>query len=288
MSSDIEKESLTGRIFKYGNTANHIAFQSGDMESRDHVIMISGMTQGLYDLPYIKRLSEELTKMHWSLVQAQLTSSFIGYGLASLKQDAKEIDLLIEYLTSKLNARSFVIAGHSTGCQIAVQYMDTGAYKNRVKGVILQAPVSDREYIEQDPKSKEYLAIAQKLIAEGKSESLMAREVEAFGTPITAYRYNSLVEKMADDDMFSSDLSDQELTTKLGHLKGVPTLFALGESDESYPSHVDVKKLASRFANLTGGDSIVIHGGSHSLKSDIKHQGQFLQSALDLMKKIHI
>ena len=65
-----------------------------------------------------------------------------------------------------------------------------------VDGFILQAPVSDREGIDQFfPTWRESLNVAKDLIDNGKSEHLMPVEKvpQAYDAPITAYRFWSLV-----------------------------------------------------------------------------------------------
>ena len=85
-----------------------------------------------------------------------------GYGTSSLRQDVDELDELLDHLVSearpphppsdvdgaKIQPRDdIVLIGHSTGCQDSVFYMKHGRpdLRRRVKGVVLQAPVSDRE-----------------------------------------------------------------------------------------------------------------------------------------------
>ena len=55
---------------------------------------------------------------------------------------------------------------------------------------------------------------AQAMVAEGKGEDILTRRWDsggASGTPITARRYLSFTVPGGDDDMFSSDLTDEEL-----------------------------------------------------------------------------
>jgi len=76
--------------------------------------------------------------------------------------------------------------------------------------VILQAPVSDREYGELDPAHVEHLARARALLTAGRPEALLPRAADP-DAPVTAYRYHSFLARGGDDDYFSSDLSDSEL-----------------------------------------------------------------------------
>lgn len=65
-----------------------------------------------------------------------------------------------------------------------------------VDGFILQAPVSDREPLDEEfPTWRESLQVAEDLISEGKEKHLMpVDKVPAMlGAPMTAYRFWSLV-----------------------------------------------------------------------------------------------
>ncbi|KAG1338463.1 hypothetical protein COCNU_04G007690 [Cocos nucifera] len=95
------------------------------------------------------------------------------------------------------------------------------ACSRAVRGVILQAPVSDREYRATLPETAAMIDLAVKMITEGKGMELMPREANP-DAPITAYRYHSLCAYMGDDDMFSSDLSEDQLRLRLGHMSSTP------------------------------------------------------------------
>jgi len=182
------------------------------------VIFIGGLTDGLLATDYLEPLSIALEVEKWSLVQPLLSSSYSGYGISSLEQDALELDQLISYLINKENSEGVILLGHSTGCQDIVHYMRTNfACSKAVSGVILQAPVSDREYRATLPETAEMIDLAAKMITEGRGMDLMPREANP-DAPITAYRYHSLCSYMGDDDMFSSDLSEDQLRQRLGHM----------------------------------------------------------------------
>lgn len=53
--------------------------------------MIGGLSDGLGSLPYAGALAAALQAVGWGLTQAQLTSSYHGYGVSSLNQDADEL-----------------------------------------------------------------------------------------------------------------------------------------------------------------------------------------------------
>ena len=74
---------------------------------------------------------------------------------------------------------------------------------------------------------------------EGKENECMPMGAND-GIPITAYRYHSLAGHMTDDDMFSSDLSEEQFQSRLSHVQ-VPTLLVYSESDQYVPSYVNKK-----------------------------------------------
>jgi pimeloyl-ACP methyl ester carboxylesterase len=133
-------------------------------------------------------LANALQEEKWSLVQPLLSSSYIGYGTSSLKEDAIEIEKLINYLIYEEQSEGVVLVGHSTGCQDIVHYLRTGGHCSKaVRGAILQAPVSDREYLATLPGTQPMLELAEKMIQEGKGNDLMPREASP-QAPITASR----------------------------------------------------------------------------------------------------
>jgi hypothetical protein len=77
---------------------------------------------------------------------------------------------------------------HSTGCQDSIYYFRSSAkHKERISKIILQAPVSDREYMQQDTeKTNYYLNLAKQLIGDSKKDQLLPREADM--VPISAYR----------------------------------------------------------------------------------------------------
>lgn len=65
-----------------------------------HVILVGGLTDGLFAVPYCKPLAYKLDDYSWGLVQPLLSSSHQGWGLASLDQDAAELNQLARHLKS--------------------------------------------------------------------------------------------------------------------------------------------------------------------------------------------
>ncbi|XP_062189380.1 UPF0613 protein PB24D3.06c-like isoform X2 [Phragmites australis] len=246
-----------------------VAFKTGDFNHQ--VIFIGGLTDGLLATDYLEPLSLALEVEKWSLVQPILSSSYTGYGISSLEQDALELDQLISYLINKENSEGVILLGHSTGCQDIVHYMRTNfACSKAVSGVILQAPVSDREYRATLPETAEMIDLAAKMISEGRGMDLMPREANP-DAPITAYRYHSLCSYMGDDDMFSSDLSEDQLRQRLGHMSTAQCQVIFSMGDEYIPEYVDKKALVDRLCRALGGaEKVEIEWGNHALSNRVQ------------------
>jgi pimeloyl-ACP methyl ester carboxylesterase len=260
------KNQFRGVMFKYGPQSIQVAFKTGDYKQQ--VVFIGGLTDGFLATEYLKSLAIALEKEKWSLVQFLFSSSYSGYGISSLKQDATELDQLISYLINKEDSEGVVLLGHSTGCQDIVHYMRTNAACSRaVRAAILQAPVSDREYRATLPETAAMIDLASKLISEGRGSDLMPREANP-DSPISAYRYHSLCSYMGDDDMFSSDLSDDQLKQLLGHMSNTPCQVIYSMGDEYIPDYVDKKALVERLCKAMGGaEKVEIEYGNHSLSN---------------------
>ncbi|MCO5597215.1 hypothetical protein L7F22_051291 [Adiantum nelumboides] len=265
----------------YPRSDTNVAFRSGDYKAQ--VIFLGGLTDGLIATEYIEPLAHALEVEKWSLVQPLLSSSYAGFGTSSLKQDAMELDQLITYLIDKEGSCGVMLLGHSTGCQDIVHYMRMGTdYSRVVRGIILQAPVSDREYRATLPGTAGMIDLAVEMIKQGRSMDLMPREA-APEAPITAYRYHSLCAFLGDDDMFSSDLTDQQLRARLGHMSRVHCQVIFSMADEYVPAYVNKKALVERLCKAMGGaEKVEIEWGNHSLSNRVK---EAVNAILDFVKR---
>ncbi|KAL7105140.1 hypothetical protein ACP275_07G026000 [Erythranthe tilingii] len=254
-----DKHQFRGVMFKYGPKPIQVAFKTGDYKQQ--VIFIGGLTDGFLATEYLEPLAIALEKEHWSLVQFLFSSSYSGYGISSLKQDALEIDQLISYFINKEESEGVVLLGHSTGCQ---------------------APVSDREYKATLPGTAEMIDLASKMISEGRGSELMPRESNP-DSPITAYRYHSLCAYNGDDDMFSSHFSEDELKQRLGHMSTTPTLVMFSMADENVPEYVDKKALVNRLCRAMGGaEKVEMEHGIHSLSNRVE---EAVKSIMEIIRR---
>ncbi|XP_068660100.1 UPF0613 protein PB24D3.06c-like [Aristolochia californica] len=275
------KDQMNGVLFKYGPKPAQVVFRTGCFQQQ--VIFIGGLTDGFLATEYLEHLSAALENEKWSLVQPLLSSSYSGYGISSLQQDASELDQLIDYLINKENSEGVVLLGHSTGCQDIVHYMHTSAACSRaVRAAILQAPVSDREYRATLPETAAMINLASTMVNEGRGMELMPREANP-DAPITAYRYHSLCDCTGDDDMFSSDLTDDQLRLRLGHMSNTPCQVIFSMADEYVPEYVDKKALVDRLCKALGGaEKVEIEWGNHSLSNRVQ---EAVQAIIDFVKR---
>ncbi|XP_047958018.1 UPF0613 protein PB24D3.06c [Salvia hispanica] len=276
-----KKRQFRGAMFKYGTKSIQVAFKTGDYKQQ--VIFIGGLTDGFLATEYLEPLAIALEKERWSLVQFLFSSSYSGYGVSSLKQDAAELDQLISYLINKEDSEGVVLLGHSTGCQDIVYYLRTNAACSRaVRAAILQAPVSDREYRATLPETASMIDLASTMINEGRGSELMPREANP-DSPITAYRFHSLCAYNGDDDMFSSDFNEDQLKQKLGHMSNTPTLVMFSMGDEYVPEYVDKKALVDRLCAAMGGaEKAEIEYGNHSLSNRAQ---EAVQAIIEFIKR---
>ena len=111
----------------------------------------------------------------------------------------------------------------------------------------MQAPVSDREHAMMQPHHAENIEIARSLVKDKKGMEMMPRS--AFWAPITARRFLDLHDINGRDDLFSSDLTIDQLQKRLAHVGEVAdrqVLVAFSGKDEYVPDTVDKKQILER------------------------------------------
>ncbi|KAF4123188.1 Protein of unknown function (DUF1749) [Geosmithia morbida] len=268
------------------------AYELGNTSARNAVLFIGGLGDGPHTIPYIRTVSkhlEESSSLDYSIFEIRIRSSFQGFGTSSLKNDVEDISALVRYLRGKGRQR-IVLFGHSTGCQDCIEYANYEKNQTEpVDGFILQAPVSDREFlVAQEPNWKDCLEAAEQAIAEGKADWCLppAKVPKALGSYMTAYRLRSFLARDGDDDYFSSDLSDDQVRKYWGRFKS-PVLVAHSEKDEYVPGHVDQEALSKRYREaspLVSPLSGLIPNTGHTVKHEearewlAKRVGEFLES----------
>lgn len=167
-----------GALFQYTSTPCQLqAFESGAIGSKNVLIMVGGLTDGLLACPYVPRLSTACKSHSYALIQPVLRSSYCQFGMQTLANDVEDLDSLVNFLrSSRGDDLEITFVGHSTGCQIAVTFCKTSQLAHDfVKNVVLQAPVSDREaFLLEKPKDfvEKLIATATELVEVGKGRQI--------------------------------------------------------------------------------------------------------------------
>ncbi|PLW20275.1 hypothetical protein PCANC_00615 [Puccinia coronata f. sp. avenae] len=264
----VKNMQYDGLLHMYEQENRLIAFESGDLHAPSTLVFIGGLGDGLYAVPYIHLLPPALQDINFSLTQVLLSSSYSGYGFTSLENDVHEIRQLLRYLRS-IGKSHFVLLGHSTGCQDIIklfhsQNNDLPSHSNSLDGIssiILQAPVSDREYILDTLGEEAYkrsLKAAQDLVDAGEAGAAVPAEFSDMFSGgrcgISASRWLSLAQPLQDnptgEDFFSSDLPTDLLTRCLEPVaqRGISSMVLISGRDETMPSNVDKERLLQRLA----------------------------------------
>lgn len=285
---------VAGVIHEYA--PRHIAFEFNPEGNKNVLIFVGGLMDGLLTVPYLQLLSKELSKIDYSLIQIEISSSHIGWGTGSLVRDSTEISQLVKYLKSDEggNRTKIGLMGHSTGCQNTTHYFTRQNRDENYSSIdfgILQAPVSDRvsasaELSKED--IEESLNIANKLIDEGNWMEIMPYKFTKhfFDVPINAYRWNSLMSVRGDDDFFSPDLEMDDYKSTFGKFDK-PFLVLYSGADEYVPDWLDKKELMKKWQDVAGSNwspfSKIVEGAKHNIGEGSKDGAR--EDAIDTVIK---
>lgn len=235
---------------------------------------------------------------------------------------AQCLNYIKDYKTSKFGNGKIVLMGHSTGSQCVVHYLSrpnphtsTPSFdpdlehilRMPLDGAIMQAPVSDREAVqwvlsegiggktgdEIRPIYEKMVAMAKESVAKGEPHDTMlplwmTSHIYPSNTAISCRRLLSLIspdspQSPGEDDLFSSDLSDEQLKTTFGMIneRGLlkhKLMVLFSGADQAVPEWIDKEKLLARWRGITDHNgkyqiwdqehSGIIPGASHALSND--------------------
>lgn len=289
-------ESLSGKLFIYNTSSRLCAFHSGSLQSNKIVIFVGGLTEGFMSLPWLPTFSQQLEQLELSLVQALLTSSYRGFGITSLKQDAQELNQLLASLREdSQQSLQFILMGHSTGCQSILTLLHELEAKNLngrvddIAGVILHGGISDRDYAQQDWPDYYQLVMESTSQLDCSNEdplrNTMVYSKLRNGTAYTFYRLKSLLAPHGDDDFFSFDLSTEYLVNRLSVLT-MPTLVLFNGADEYVPNVAVYEKLHQVYKNCCPDLHYTIIKDSNHGVSDPYHQKVLLMAIRNFIAKL--
>lgn len=235
---------------------------------------------------------------------------------------AQCLNYIKEYKTSKFGNGKIVLMGHSTGSQCVMHYLSRPnphtskppfdpdlehTVRMPLDGAIMQAPVSDREAVqwvlsegiggktgdEIRPIYEQMVTLAKETVAKGEAHDTMlplwmTSHIYPANTAISCRRLLSLIspdspQSPGEDDLFSSDLSDEQLQTTFGMIieRGLlnhKLMVLFSGADQAVPEWVDKTKLLSKWKDITDHNgkyqiwdqehSGIIPGASHALSND--------------------
>lgn len=254
------KIKIKGSLLVYSTSG--LAAYENETESDKTVVLVGGLGDRMMTLSYIQNFLDFCAEHKMRLVIPELTSH-PNFRTVSIEQDLEDIGDLLRVLEGDI-----ILIGHSTGCQDILLYMEKYGC-SKVKGLVLQGPVSDIEYL-PDPAMDRKLA----LIADfGRTDS---RFVEIDGVIWLKERFSTLFTKCGREDLFSSYLDDEAFA----RWKKIPAriLSVVSESDE-YCLQDTCPKLELM------GDVHVIKGGRHCLDSE-EHRSEFVSAVSLFLKKL--
>ncbi|TGJ79429.1 hypothetical protein E0Z10_g9333 [Xylaria hypoxylon] len=238
-------------------TPHACAYEIGPQNAKNSLVFIGGLGDGPHTVPYTRAIAkrlEEDTSVSYSMFEFRLKSSYSAFGFARLVDDVADITALVKYLRS-IGKERVILMGHSTGCQDCLEYTAPAHDTPPVDGYILQAPVCDRDAIALEmgnDQLEKSIAAAKKLIDAGRShERMTLTQLPGFmqDTPISAWRWYSLVAADGEDNYFSPDLTD-EVAASYWKRIGKPLLILHSGNDEFIPDSLDKEGLVNHWREL--------------------------------------
>ena len=250
------------------------------------LIWIGGMSDTPLSVSYPSTIALALDAS-WSLLTVSLSSVGLGWGVGSIAHDADDIARIVAFVRARRSDARVVLMGHSTGCQDCIEYVtgrNAGVDRPPVQGIILQAPVSDRQALQSTLPAHFLDNVNQRALemcrnGSGKDCLPQSMTGPAFGRlGLTAKRWVDVASpgplNDGADDFFSSDLSDERLDSSFGKVPpSTPLLVLFSGADDSVPLTVDSGLLVDRWMQAVerGGGVVdrrhsgVIAGASHNL-----------------------
>ncbi|USP82120.1 hypothetical protein yc1106_09394 [Curvularia clavata] len=294
-------------------TPRSCAYEYGTRHTDNAIVYIGGLTGGPQTTELVLNIARDLEilaerdGLKYSVFEFRMRSSYTGFGYSSLKNDVEDLAALVTYLKGMGVWKKIALMGSSTGmpffllsrtflfgistdlgwrlfqkgCQAIMTYAATMPAPPQVDGYIMQAPTSDREtasLLMPADFLHNSLKHAEELIAKGKETDVMPADLipPIFSSPITAYRWHSLISVGGDDDFFSSDLPGSTLESTFGKLDK-PTVVVMSAKDEMVPPTVDKVALLKRWMDAmpegsASKQSGVLSHAHHELTMDLGYQ----------------
>ena len=173
-------------------------------ENKTVIITVFGMTSSFFSSSWINLLMESAKRSGADVLSAnnrgaglifpfkrRKSREFIGTAREPFKACVYDISAAVRAARA-LKYKNIIIAGHSTGCQKAIYYLNKAGSKS-VKGVILLAPVDDYNATKRELGSRfsEAIKIANAMDKHGKGDRLTPSWISQY----TAKRFLSYAVK---------------------------------------------------------------------------------------------
>ena len=277
---------MHGDLFLYDAQQKLVAFESGALSSPRCFILIGGLTDGLLSLPYAEKLSWALQSQPqpYSLIQPLFRSSNLQYGWHTIDDDVEDLQRLIDYLlANRDNLESIVLMGHSTGCQDIIHYLRQKKRSDRITRVILQGPVSDRQYLCRLRSTEDQMKYC--LNYRGNIRDWLPRDIH--DPPLTIQRCLSFNQANSIEDLFSSDLTDEQVEG-IYHSIETPIAWICSREDEYVPDDIkqDVQDfIQNRLAKRTRGTFLLLDKADHAVTNQ-QEQAKMIEHIVELLSSI--
>jgi len=286
---------MKGFMFVYDLEHRLPAFMTGNVETSNYIIFIAGLTDTFLSVGYLPLLQQSL-EGRYNIVSVLTRSSGHGFGTGTLQRDAEDIEKMVDYLYHKQgqnNQLKIILLGFSTGCNDIVWYLKHySKHKEIIRAIILQGPVSDREYLRTLPNNEELLSLAYDMIVNNMGDELMPRNNNMMRIPITAERFFSLAGERTSEDLFSTDLTENEFINKLGHID-IPTLIVYSLKDEYIPDNIKhkipttaeiMKKIIGKNSNIC--DILLLEEANHAIDNNETSINIFVKKCVEFLDQL--
>ncbi|KAL7713725.1 Hydrolase [Entamoeba marina] len=222
---------------------NHVSYFITGKHNEDVplIILLSGLTDTLFSVEYFQQVAKELQHKYY-VCSPSLRSSGSGFGYLTIWDDIEDIDKVLQHITTTYKSTNIVIVGHSTGCQDIMILLQLQLHKKYpIKKCVLQAPVSDRDAVENDSEIKKVIEeienkyqqpIKDLVHNKTKTELISTKYLYDDKYFVSEDRFLSLIAPGGDEDWFSYDIMDY--STKFKCID-IPCLFVFCLNDEYVP-----------------------------------------------------
>ena len=264
---------MEGTLFQLNSQISY--FIKG--QSDKLIMLIGGLGDLLFSIKYFQYLWNKFKD--YMVCIPIMRSSGNSFGNTVIWDDVEDINEILKHIINNNKISEIYLIGHSTGCQDILCLFKKGLNKNfPIKKCILQGPVSDRDYINNDQNllkeikriEKEYNILYKDWnFSELKSSMEISKYLYDNKYPLLIRRFVSLYSRLGDEDWFSFDLSQNELNS-LYSVINIPFLFVFSLNDQyiNY-NYEDYNQLIMRIKNANENINVYILKDDHFIEKSM-------------------